>query len=446
MPEAFDPYHKWLGIPPKDQPPNHYRLLGVDLFESDPEVIAIATDQRMVHVRSFQLGKDSDISQRLLNEIAAARVCLLNPEKRAAYDGQLREQMATLIAAPQQLCDDVPAFQPLQARRRTSRAKYAWFALGGVAVLALILIAVVTLNSGSGDKETAVRPATAKSVASKPPAPVVVKPDPKKVEPIEKAKPVEAPTPPSPAIKQTLPTGWVRIVNRKTGFVLWYGKPRQIEPAGDYYKLRGRTGQYLALADWAIKGEEVGPRGGRRLLCVAPDTDDRSILWKIEPLGNGFWSITNCVTGKCLEACEPRSGPAQQSEFRAGDAAQEWRFEPVKSGEAQVGEVESDETEPAEVHPPGGQPVVVVAVWEHHWKPLHKAWQSEKLQLFSDGNTSSPGGATWDKKNSTLTLRYRNSTADICTLSEDGRSYEGRNTGRGNRVWGRLLSEQPMPE
>lgn len=23
----FDPYHKWLGIPPKDQPPNHYRLL-----------------------------------------------------------------------------------------------------------------------------------------------------------------------------------------------------------------------------------------------------------------------------------------------------------------------------------------------------------------------------------------------------------------------------------
>ena len=35
----FDPYHKWLGIPPKDQPPNHYRLLGVDLFESDPDVI-----------------------------------------------------------------------------------------------------------------------------------------------------------------------------------------------------------------------------------------------------------------------------------------------------------------------------------------------------------------------------------------------------------------------
>ena len=42
----FDPYHKWLGIPPKDQPPNHYRLLGLSLFESDPEVIRrLVTDQ-----------------------------------------------------------------------------------------------------------------------------------------------------------------------------------------------------------------------------------------------------------------------------------------------------------------------------------------------------------------------------------------------------------------
>ena len=39
MAESFDPYRKWLGIPPKDQPPNHYRLLGIDLFEADAEVI-----------------------------------------------------------------------------------------------------------------------------------------------------------------------------------------------------------------------------------------------------------------------------------------------------------------------------------------------------------------------------------------------------------------------
>lgn len=38
QPEAFDPYHRWLGIPPKHQPADHYRLLGIDRFEDDPEV------------------------------------------------------------------------------------------------------------------------------------------------------------------------------------------------------------------------------------------------------------------------------------------------------------------------------------------------------------------------------------------------------------------------
>ena len=31
----FNAYHKWLGIPPEEQPPNHYRLLGIALFEKD---------------------------------------------------------------------------------------------------------------------------------------------------------------------------------------------------------------------------------------------------------------------------------------------------------------------------------------------------------------------------------------------------------------------------
>ncbi|MGB1817044.1 MAG: hypothetical protein ACPHJ3_16920 [Rubripirellula sp.] len=35
----FDPYYKWLGISADDQPANHYRLLGVDQFESDADVI-----------------------------------------------------------------------------------------------------------------------------------------------------------------------------------------------------------------------------------------------------------------------------------------------------------------------------------------------------------------------------------------------------------------------
>ena len=80
--EAFNPYHAWLGIPPEEQPPNHYRLLGAALFEVQAEVIDTAADRQMAHLRTFQCGKHSDLSQRLLNEVSAARLCLLNSAKR----------------------------------------------------------------------------------------------------------------------------------------------------------------------------------------------------------------------------------------------------------------------------------------------------------------------------------------------------------------------------
>lgn len=94
MAEAFDPYYTWLGIPPEEQPADHYRLLGVRRYESNMDVINNAADQRMAHVRTFQAGKRSAESQKLLNELAAAVVCLASPQKRAAYDEQLRAQEA----------------------------------------------------------------------------------------------------------------------------------------------------------------------------------------------------------------------------------------------------------------------------------------------------------------------------------------------------------------
>ncbi|MEK6249204.1 MAG: hypothetical protein N2C12_13565, partial [Planctomycetales bacterium] len=90
MPEGFDPYHKWLGIPPKHQPPDHYRLLGIEIFEPDLDVIDHAADQRMVHIKSFQSSAKFAISERILNEVSAARGCLLDPDKKTAYDTDLR--------------------------------------------------------------------------------------------------------------------------------------------------------------------------------------------------------------------------------------------------------------------------------------------------------------------------------------------------------------------
>ena len=78
MPESFDPYRQWLRIPPEDQPPDHYRLLGIDLLEVDPDVIASATDQHMAIIRSFQSGKHSESSQPISTLAEEIRRCLLN--------------------------------------------------------------------------------------------------------------------------------------------------------------------------------------------------------------------------------------------------------------------------------------------------------------------------------------------------------------------------------
>ncbi|RMG40999.1 MAG: hypothetical protein D6725_02255 [Planctomycetota bacterium] len=95
----FDPYHKWLGIPKSEQPPNHYRLLGIALFESDVEVIDAAANQRMSYLQEVAIGPHVDLSQKLLNEIAAARRCLLDPKKKAEYDRQLRRELESRAEA-----------------------------------------------------------------------------------------------------------------------------------------------------------------------------------------------------------------------------------------------------------------------------------------------------------------------------------------------------------
>ena len=117
MADSFDPYYTWLGIPSEEQPADHYRLLGIRRFEANEEVIINASDQRMAYIRTFQTGKRSKESQALLNEISAAQVCLLNPDKKKAYDNELRRKLepastsrsATRPAEPQPSARTTPA-------------------------------------------------------------------------------------------------------------------------------------------------------------------------------------------------------------------------------------------------------------------------------------------------------------------------------------------------
>ena len=98
--DQFDPYHSWLGIPPRHQPPNHYRLLGLQPLETDQDVIANAAGRQMAHLRTYQTGQHSALSQEILNEIAKAKVCLLHPEKKADYDRRLRQEMQARSGPP----------------------------------------------------------------------------------------------------------------------------------------------------------------------------------------------------------------------------------------------------------------------------------------------------------------------------------------------------------
>ena len=155
MSETFDAYHKWLGIPPTEQPPNHYRLLGIPLFETDADVIANAADKQMAHIRSFQTGQHSVLSQKLLNEIAAARVCLLNPAKKPAYDVALRRETARALPKAA-LIEAQPAAPPAIPRRpqptRRKNAPWQLWAGIGASVVMFLVIVIFALPKDGKDK------------------------------------------------------------------------------------------------------------------------------------------------------------------------------------------------------------------------------------------------------------------------------------------------------
>jgi hypothetical protein len=89
---SFDPYRKWLSIPEDFRPPTHYQLLGISADERDLEVIDAAVLRQSAYVRNFQTGKYAADATRILNEIAAAKLCMLDPAKRAAYDAELKRK------------------------------------------------------------------------------------------------------------------------------------------------------------------------------------------------------------------------------------------------------------------------------------------------------------------------------------------------------------------
>ena len=130
---AFDPYYHWLGIPPREQPANHYRLLGLSMYEENHEVIAFAAERQMTHVRMFQAGPHSAASQKLLNELAAAELCLTTPARKSIYDKELWAALklptpTVITPAAEQPATTAVTPRPSPVNGNSSATRRAWVA------------------------------------------------------------------------------------------------------------------------------------------------------------------------------------------------------------------------------------------------------------------------------------------------------------------------------
>ena len=155
MPADFDPYYKWLGIPPAEQPPTYYRLLGIRREETDAEVIANAADRMMRQLHKYQSGPQAKLSQKLLNELAQAKYCLSDPKKRAAYEAILDRRQPVASGASHRR--SVPPRVTARKRnvgidskpKKVSQRPVIIASLVGLAVglLTAILVVVILRNS-----------------------------------------------------------------------------------------------------------------------------------------------------------------------------------------------------------------------------------------------------------------------------------------------------------
>ena len=155
MSNEFDPYNEWLGIPPEDQPPNYYWLLGIKLFEPDLKVINDAASQRYLHVQSFQTRANAALVKRILKEIIIAGVCLLTPEKKAKYDSELKHQCQGVqeeacLTVPMEFSEPVKTSQIIKAQG-ANKYSQLWSASVGVLMLVGLIVAVLAINKNLQD-------------------------------------------------------------------------------------------------------------------------------------------------------------------------------------------------------------------------------------------------------------------------------------------------------
>ena len=175
MADKFDPYHKWLGIPPREQPANYYRLLGLELFEQDVDAIEAAADRLLNYVRDVAKVEHRKEAREVLDELTTAKQCLLIAEQKQAYDAGLRAgrvadrqsrqpgprrkqpPLAQTVAAPTVTTKSRPTRQQTKPSRSPVRMIAAASVLGFIG-MGVVCVSVFFPSSDSRRQGTEVSP------------------------------------------------------------------------------------------------------------------------------------------------------------------------------------------------------------------------------------------------------------------------------------------------
>jgi hypothetical protein len=163
MNDRFDAYHQWLGIPPDEQPPDFYRLLGLARLESDTQLVATAAQRQVAKIKETASREHLALAQKLVKQIAKARSTLMDPKLRAQYNEQLQRvtraqpavQVGTADVQPSDLAAPVQvAPAPSNIELTTARAASATVRCAGQAQPVVIKGGLDLTSSSTGARAT----------------------------------------------------------------------------------------------------------------------------------------------------------------------------------------------------------------------------------------------------------------------------------------------------
>ncbi len=203
MSKDFDPYQSWLSIPPEQQPPDYYCLLGINRYEPSLKIIERAVNQRVELLQNLSNGPNVKHAQRVLNEIAKARVCLTDPVKKSAYDRQLQnpkssqvvqspkkdrnspvsENLPNINPAPAVKTQSEPSKKPVGQKTQKTKPQVTKkkqvpvvaitaIGLGGLLVVGLVVtLIIISMQPSAAQKNEGKKSAVAKPKRQKPSKP-----------------------------------------------------------------------------------------------------------------------------------------------------------------------------------------------------------------------------------------------------------------------------------